>query len=144
MCSFLYHWECYFCFVFSFLAIVRLGFFVLNEASFPHFNIYIHLLTGFNRHTIKYLVCRALFCSFWCDLQTVSYTSDPSMSINPLFQLVKVFPSTLPHLSSTTSTLSLYPGSTFALCLLTFALQDVLIISSKNTISVYSTEQKIY
>lgn len=143
MCSFLYHWECYFCFVFSFLAIVRLGFIVLNEASFPHFNIYIHLLTGFNRHTIKYLVCRALFCSFWCDLQTVSYTSDPSMSINPLFQLVKVFPSTLPHLSSTTSTLSLYPGSTFALCLLTFALQDVLIISSKNTISVYSTEQKI-
>lgn len=29
------------------------------------------------------------------------------------------------------------------LCLLTFTPQDVLIISSKNTISVYSTEQKI-
>ena len=67
----------------------------------------------------------------------------PQYVNKPLLQLVKVFPSTPPHLSSAVLHPSaIYPGSTSALCLLIFAFQDVLIISSKNTISVYSTEQK--
>lgn len=71
-----------FCFIFLFLATVKLCFYVLCTASVPHLNIP-SLLTGFNRRTIKYLLCRSSILQFWCDFQTVAYTSDPSMSINP-------------------------------------------------------------
>lgn len=45
------------------------------------FHFRLSLLTGFSECTIKY---PAVFLQFWCNLQTVAYTSDRSMSINPL------------------------------------------------------------
>lgn len=74
------------------------------------------LFTGFNRRTIKSILCRSSILQFWCDLQTVAYISDLSMSINPFsswwkssHQLFLIF-----HLFHPPS-LSLHPGSTFAL-----------------------------
>lgn len=100
------------------------------------------LLAASNRHAIKLFLCRSSILQFRYDLQTVAYTSDLRVSINPpprpSFQLLKVSPSNRPHLSS----LPALPRVYFCSVVLLFAPRDVLIISSKNTISVYSTEQK--
>lgn len=100
------------------------------------------ILAASNRHAMKLFLCRSSILQFWYDLRTVAYTSDLRVSINPphahfsscwksSHQTVLISHPFLP-----------YPGSTFALSSYFFAPRDVLIISSKNTISVYSTEQK--
>lgn len=119
---------------------VKLDIYLLHTASVPLFNTQ-SLLTAFNWLTIKYFLSRSTILQFWCDLQTLAYTSDLCVPINPFFPVGESLPitssSSLIHFI-----LPLYQGSTLALCLLTFVPRDVLIISSKNMISVYSTEQK--
>lgn len=113
-------------------------------------------LPSTNRSAIKLFLRRSTILQLWCDLQTVAQTSDLCVSIKPPFrthvhvhaapslthQLVLIF-----HPRGSTQGLLLLRRLTlvfFFLLIYLFlgALRDVLIISSKNTISVYSTEQK--
>lgn len=118
-------------------------FLLLYTSSFPHFSMYpltYHIYQAHNKVSTVEEQCFAVLMWF----ANCSIYIWPQHVNKALFQLVKVFYSAPAHLSTAVlHPSSLYPGSTFALCLLPFVLQDVLIISSKNTILGYSTEQKI-
>lgn len=75
------------------------------------------LFAGFNSFTIKYLLYLVQYFRVLMRFANGSIYIWPQYVNKSPFQLVKVFPSTLPHLSSISCSLppSLYPGSTFAL-----------------------------